>query len=136
MREVLVPTVEEMEALGAQFASNAKAGDVFLLIGPLGAGKTAFARGFGTSLGVDGAITSPTFVISRIHRGSPLNLIHVDAYRLGEHASIGDLELDEYLVDSVVLIEWGADVVQQITDTYTTVEIERREDDVRVVRIS
>ena len=136
MREVIVPTVDEMEALGAELAASAQAGDVFVLTGPLGAGKTAFARGFGAAMGVMGPITSPTFVISRVHPGSPLNLVHVDAYRLGEHAHLGDLELEEALADSVVLIEWGAHVVSQLTDSYTTIEIERRADDVRVVHIS
>lgn len=136
MTQRTVPTVDDMEALGAELARSASAGDVFVLTGPLGAGKTAFARGFGAQLGVEGAITSPTFVISRIHRGTPLNLVHVDAYRLGEAGGIDDLEIDEYLVDSVVLIEWGAEVVHDITDRYTTIAIARGDDDVRTVTIS
>lgn len=131
-----IDTVEAMEELGAELARTATAGDVFVLTGPLGAGKTAFARGFGRELGVSGAITSPTFVISRIHPGSPLNLVHVDAYRLGDSGGIGDLEIEEYLVDSVVLIEWGAHVVHEITDRYTTIEIVRGDDDVRTVTIT
>lgn len=131
-----MPTVEAMEELGAEFGAAATAGDVFVLTGPLGAGKTVFARGLAAAMGITDPITSPTFVISRIHLGERLNFVHVDAYRLGEGSGLGDLELDEYLVDSVVLIEWGAGVVRQLTDTYTTIEIERRDDDVRVVRIS
>lgn len=118
-----VGSVEEMEELGERIGAQSHAGDVIVLVGPLGAGKTALTRGIGRALQVTGAVTSPTFVISRVHAGPTVSLVHVDAYRLGDDAHVDDLELDDYLTDSVVVIEWGDAIVGQLTDTYLLVTI-------------
>ena len=110
-----------------------------MLSGPLGAGKTALAQGIGAGLGVTGDVTSPTFVIARVHRaGRPdgLPLVHVDAYRLGAvtdpRAEVDDLDLDASMDDAVTLVEWGEGIVEQLADTHLTLRIDRRDD--RTVR--
>lgn len=108
---VSVPDAPAMRTLGASVASVCRAGDVVLLGGPLGAGKTTFTQGFAAGLGVAGPVTSPTFVIARVHRSvahGP-DLVHVDAYRLGSLAELDDLDLDSSLAASVTVVEWGAE---------------------------
>ena len=105
---------------------------------PLGAGKTVLAQGIGVGLGVRGLVTSPTFVIARVHRPDPsqggrVSLVHVDAYRLGGVAEIDDLDLDATLEESVTLVEWGGGKVEQLSDAHVRVHIERRDDDVRLL---
>lgn len=103
------------------------AGDLLVLDGPLGAGKTTFTQGLGEGLGVRGPVASPTFVISRVHPsevGGPA-LVHVDAYRLGGGADIDDLDLDSDLSDAVMVVEWGRDVVEQLSDSHLLVELSR-----------
>lgn len=107
----------------------AQAGDLFVLEGPLGAGKTTFTQGFARALEVRGNIASPTFVISRVHRGlngSP-DLVHVDAYRLDQDWDIEDLDLDSDLEHSVMLVEWGKDRVEHLVESYALVELKRAE---------
>lgn len=108
---MIVPTPEAMEALGRAVAAELRAGDLVLLNGELGAGKTTLARGIGAGLGVRGPVTSPTFVLARTHpRGDGLPpLVHVDAYRLGSAAELEDLDLD--FEGSIVVVEWGAGLV-------------------------
>jgi tRNA threonylcarbamoyladenosine biosynthesis protein TsaE len=122
--DVEVQTSEQMEELGAQVAGWLSAGDVLLLNGPLGAGKTTFTRGLGAALGVRGAVTSPTFVIARVHPG-PLPLVHVDAYRLGSYAELDDLDLEHDLADTVTVIEWGGGVAEGLASRRLDVTIER-----------
>ena len=113
-----LPTVEDTEAFGRALATNLRAGDLVILTGDLGAGKTALTRGIGAGLGVRGPITSPTFVIARVHPslvGGPA-LVHVDAYRLGSTLELDDLDLDTSLVDAVTVIEWGAGLVEQLSE--------------------
>jgi tRNA threonylcarbamoyladenosine biosynthesis protein TsaE len=110
-----------------------KPGDLIILNGPLGAGKTALVQGIGTGLGVHGEITSPTFVIARVHRG-PLPLVHVDAYRLDEF-EIDDLDLDASLEDSVTVVEWGTGKVEKLAESYLEIRIARRDDDTRLVEL-
>jgi len=133
-----LPTVEDTRAFGRALAGMLRAGDLVLLTGPLGAGKTALVQGIGAGLGVSGEITSPTFVIARVHPG-PVPLVHVDAYRLGTvadpRAEIDDLDLDASLEDSVTVVEWGEGMVEHLTDAYLRVRIDRREDDTRVVEL-
>jgi len=126
-----------MIALGGEIALQLRAGDLILLDGPLGAGKTVLARGIGLGLGVETPVTSPTFVISRIHMGT-LPLIHVDAYRLldaseGAGVALDDLDLDSERTNSVTVMEWGKEIGPRLSDEYLIVRIERRDDDQREV---
>jgi tRNA threonylcarbamoyladenosine biosynthesis protein TsaE len=139
---VVLPTVDDTRAFGRALASVLRAGDLVLLTGPLGAGKTALAQGIGAGLGVLGAITSPTFVIARVHRpvargGVPL--VHVDAYRLGAvtdpRGEVDALDLDASLDDSVTLVEWGEGMVEQLADAHLDVRIEQLDDEARVVEL-
>jgi tRNA threonylcarbamoyladenosine biosynthesis protein TsaE len=130
-------TVEDTRAFGRELAGRLRAGDLVILSGPLGAGKTAMTQGIGEGLGVTGRVTSPTFVIARVHRG-PLPLVHVDAYRLRDSGALDleDLELDEELDRAVVVVEWGQGVVEQLSDSHLEVRIERHDDDIRTVVVT
>jgi len=132
-------TVEDTQAFGRRLAGILRAGDLVLLTGPLGAGKTALVQGIGAGLGVEGAITSPTFVIARVHRG-PVPLVHADAYRLGDRpdprAEIDDLDLDASIEDSITVVEWGEGLVEDLSnDEYLRVRLDRLDDDTRVVEL-
>jgi tRNA threonylcarbamoyladenosine biosynthesis protein TsaE len=135
-------TVDDTRAFGRALAAILRGGDLVVLAGPLGAGKTALAQGVGDGLGVTGAVTSPTFVIARVHRaGRPggLPLVHVDAYRLGvvsdPRAEVDDLDLDASMDDAVTLVEWGEGMVEQLADAHLVVRIDRRDDEARVVTL-
>lgn len=130
---ITLPTVEDTFAFGQRLATVLKPGDLIILNGPLGAGKTVLVQGIGAGLGVEGTITSPTFVIARVHRG-PIPLVHVDAYRLGDF-EIDDLDLDASVEDSVTVVEWGTGKVEKLADSYLEVIIQRREDDTRLVEL-
>ncbi|MCW2599152.1 MAG: ATPase [Frankiales bacterium] len=129
-------TVEETKAFGRDLAGRLRAGDLVILSGPLGAGKTALTQGIGEGLGVAGRVTSPTFVIARVHRG-PLPLVHVDAYRLRDSGrlDLDDLEIDEELDRAVVVVEWGEGVVEQLSDSHLEVRLERHDDDSRTATV-
>ncbi|MDF9714833.1 tRNA (adenosine(37)-N6)-threonylcarbamoyltransferase complex ATPase subunit type 1 TsaE [Nocardioides sp. ChNu-99] len=118
-----------MRALGRRLAAVLRAGDLLVLTGGLGAGKTTFTQGLGAGLGVRGDVTSPTFVIARVHPstvGGP-DLVHVDAYRLGGAAELDDLDLDASLDEAVTVVEWGAGLAEQLADERLEVVIERAE---------
>ena len=117
-----------MNALGERISTQLRIGDLILLSGPLGAGKTALTQGIGKGLGITG-ITSPTFVISRIHAGK-IPLVHVDAYRLqGDNSALfDDLDLDSLLVSGIVIIEWGEGLIQRITSEYLEIDISIADD--------
>ena len=111
-----VPTAAGMQALGQRIAAVLRAGDLVVLTGPLGAGKTTLVQGIGQGLDVRGPVTSPTFVIARVHpplSGGP-GLVHVDAYRLGSVAEVDDLDLDASLEDCVTVVEWGEGLVEEL----------------------
>ena len=130
-----LPTVADTQAFGRELAGLLRAGDLVVLAGPLGAGKTALTQGIGAGLGVRGPVTSPTFVLARVHRGGRLPLVHVDAYRLGSVADVDDLDLDVTVADSVTVVEWGQGLVEQLADEHLEVRLERRDDDVRTARL-
>ncbi|CAM05928.1 tRNA (adenosine(37)-N6)-threonylcarbamoyltransferase complex ATPase subunit type 1 TsaE [Saccharopolyspora erythraea] len=122
--------------LGARLGAELRAGDLVLLDGPLGAGKTVLARGVAAGMGVTGQVTSPTFVIARVHHpaeGDGPALVHVDAYRLGGLDEIDDLDLDTDLTDAAVVVEWGEGVAEHLSEDYLVLRIHRREDDVREI---
>lgn len=122
--ELVVPDADAMEALGARLAAVLRAGDLVLLNGELGAGKTTLTRGLGAALGARGAVTSPTFVLARTHpTASGVPLVHVDAYRLGSAAEVDDLDLD--LAGSITVVEWGAGKLDGIVDSWLELDIDR-----------
>ncbi len=118
-----VDSLEEMQALGRSLGARLARGDILLLNGTLGAGKTSFVQGIGEALGITG-ITSPTFVISRTHPGT-IPLIHVDAYRLvGEPwALFDDLDLESQMSDSITVIEWGDGFVERLADEFLEIQL-------------
>jgi tRNA threonylcarbamoyladenosine biosynthesis protein TsaE len=156
-----LPEPADTEALGERLAAGLRAGDLVVLSGPLGAGKTALVRGLARGLGVAGPVTSPTFVIAREHRplpgGAGVPLVHVDAYRLATAggpadqgtaggpagparaaeiaAQLDDLDLDTDLAEAVVAVEWGEGVVERLAARHVLVRLDRRPDDVRVARV-
>ncbi|WP_344074984.1 tRNA (adenosine(37)-N6)-threonylcarbamoyltransferase complex ATPase subunit type 1 TsaE [Streptomyces crystallinus] len=143
MTRLTLDSPAEMQELGRKIAKLLRPGDLVLLTGELGAGKTTLARGLGEGLGVRGAVTSPTFVIARVHpslTGGPA-LVHVDAYRLGGGLDeMEDLDLDVSLPESVVVVEWGDGKVEELSDDRLHVVIDRvvgeTDDDRRVVTVT
>ncbi len=124
---VEIPTADGMRLLGERLAGVLRAGDLVVLTGSLGAGKTTLAQGIGAGLGVRGAVTSPTFVIARVHPplASGPALVHADAYRLGGALEVDDLDLDASLADSVTLVEWGHGLVEGLAADRLDIEISR-----------
>lgn len=136
---VELPTEKDTLAFGRRIGSLLRAGDLVLLSGPLGAGKTVLAKGIAEGLGVEGRVSSPTFIIAREHRPAPggrgIPLVHVDAYRLGDDlAQLDDLDLDTELVDAAVVIEWG-EVGERLSEDYLLISITRRDDDTRLADV-
>src|SRR6202042_3511803 len=122
---VAVPAAARMRDLGEQLAGLLRPGDLIVLSGPLGAGKTTLTQGIGAGLGVRGPVTSPTFVIARVHpslRGGP-DLVHADAYRLGSRAEVDDLDLDTDVDSSVTVVEWGEGLVEDLTSSFLEIAI-------------
>lgn len=122
--KIEVNSLAEMHKLGARIGTQLKPGDLLLLSGPLGAGKTALTQGIGQALGIEN-ITSPTFVISRIHPGK-IPLVHVDAYRLqgGSTAIFDDLDLESFLPTSITVVEWGEGLADRLANDYLEIQIE------------
>jgi tRNA threonylcarbamoyladenosine biosynthesis protein TsaE len=140
--EHVLPTPEDTWALGSALGGLLQPGDLVVLVGPLGAGKTALTQGIGAGLGVREPVTSPTFVISRVHPslvGGPA-LVHVDAYRLGEVAELDDLDLDTSLDEAVTVVEWGSGLAEALAEDRLEVEILRAhaddEGEARTVRLT
>jgi tRNA threonylcarbamoyladenosine biosynthesis protein TsaE len=143
INETIVRTAAEMRALGRGLAGHLRAGDLVVLSGPLGAGKTTLAQGIGDGLGVRGSVTSPTFVIARVHPSladGPA-LVHVDAYRLGDAAEVDDLDLDTDLDRAVTVVEWGEGLVERLAEDRLEITIGRPAgaaigDEARTVRLA
>jgi len=132
-RQVRLRTVADTQAWGARLGALLKAGDLLVLTGDLGAGKTCLTQGIAAGLGVRGPVTSPTFVIARVHPslvGGP-DLVHADAYRLGGVAELDDLDLDASLEGAVTVVEWGHGVAEQLSESY--LELTLRGYDTRTV---
>ena len=139
MTTLTVRDADEMHALGIRIGSHLRAGDMVVLVGPLGAGKTTLTRGIGEALGAIGNVSSPTFVIARTHRreNGEAPMVHVDAYRLGSADELDDLDID--FAGSIVLVEWGKGMLDGITENMLEVEIERDHtgaSEIREVRIT
>ena len=122
-----LPTVEDTLEFGTRLAGLLRAGDLVVLSGELGAGKTTLAQGIGAGLGVRGTVTSPTFVIQRVHpsldSGPPL--VHVDAYRLGDTIEFDDLDIDASVEESVTLVEWGTGIAEGLTEQRLEIRLDR-----------
>jgi tRNA threonylcarbamoyladenosine biosynthesis protein TsaE len=125
--DTVAATADDARELGRRLAGLLRRGDLVILTGELGAGKTTLVQGLGEGLEVRGPVTSPTFVISRVHPslvGGPA-LVHVDAYRLGGIAELDDLDLDASLEDAVTVVEWGEGVAEGLADTRLEVRLTR-----------
>jgi tRNA threonylcarbamoyladenosine biosynthesis protein TsaE len=129
-----LPTVEDTIAFGAQLGEQLRAGDVVVLSGPLGAGKTVLAKGIAQAMDVKGPVISPTFVLARVHRARRPDapaMIHVDMYRLLDHASfdleaeLDSLDLDTDLDDAVVVVEWGEGLAERLSESHLDIRLER-----------
>ncbi len=121
----VVPTVEEMQAVGEAIAQCVLGGDLIMLNGSLGAGKTTMTQGIARGLGVRGKVASPTFVIGQIHHGTQLDLVHVDAYRLETIEELDALDLDTTLDICVTVVEWGAGKVEALSQDRLEIAIDR-----------
>ena len=131
---ITLDTPADTHALGVALGRRLRAGDLVILTGALGAGKTALAKGIAEGMGVTGLVASPTFVLARVHRPAGpggTTLVHVDAYRLGGALELDDLDLDTDLTAAAVVIEWGEGVAEQLSDDRLTVELTRLPDDRR-----
>ncbi len=137
-----LPTAEDTFALGVRLGTGLRAGDVVVLAGPLGAGKTVLAKGIASAMNVAGVVTSPTFVLARVHRALQPNapaMVHVDVYRLLDHpgadllGELDSLDLDTDLDDAVVVVEWGEGLAERLSERHLDIRLERGHDtDVRM----
>ena len=138
--ELRIATGEDMRDLGRRLAALLRPGDLVILAGPLGAGKTTLVQGIGAGLGVRGPVTSPTFVIARVHpavAGSGPALVHADAYRLGSIGEVDDLDLDTDAASAVTVVEWGTGLAEILAEDRLEITIEPdRDGDARTVRIN
>ena len=135
-----IATRGAMQDLGRELAALLRAGDLVILAGPLGAGKTTLVQGIGEGLRVRGPVTSPTFVIARVHpplAGSGPSLVHADAYRLGRVAEVDDLDLDADVARAVTVVEWGEGLAEGLAEDRLEISIQPDADgDVRTVRLT
>ena len=139
MTDLVAPTPDDMRDLGRRLAAVVRAGDLLVLTGDLGAGKTTLVQGVAAGLGAPGPVLSPTFVIARVYRGGRLPLVHVDAYRLGSIEEVDDLDLDAAVEGSVTVVEWGEGLVESLAADRLQLDIRRsadEADETRRVRVS
>lgn len=138
--ELTVSTDVAMRDLGRELAGRLRPGDLVILTGPLGAGKTTLVQGIGAGLGVRGPVTSPTFVIARVHpvlTGSGPPLVHADAYRLGSIDEVDDLDLDADVARAVTVVEWGEGLAEGLAEDRLVISIQPDPDsDVRTVQLT
>jgi tRNA threonylcarbamoyladenosine biosynthesis protein TsaE len=138
--DLRIATAAAMRDLGRCLATLLRAGDLVILAGPLGAGKTTLVQGIGEGLGVRGPVTSPTFVIARVHpavSGSGPSLVHADAYRLGSISEVDDLDLDADMAGAVTVVEWGEGLAEGLAADRLVISIQPDTDsEVRTVRLS
>ena len=130
MSHVEARTAASMQDLGERLGRQCRPGDLVLLVGDLGSGKTTLVQGLGRALQVNERVTSPTFVIARVHEtpaGLP-TLVHVDAYRLGAAVELDDLDLDAGIAESVTVVEWGQGKAEQLAGDHLIVQITRSQD--------
>ncbi|MET3804822.1 tRNA threonylcarbamoyladenosine biosynthesis protein TsaE [Nakamurella sp. UYEF19] len=130
-------TLPDTLRFGRVLGSLLTAGDLVILSGSLGAGKTALTKGIAVGMGVSGLVTSPTFVLARVHAAGAggVSLVHVDAYRLAGSVELDDLDLDTDLTAAAVVVEWGEGVAERLSQTRLTIALERLPDDSRMARI-
>lgn len=138
MRRDELPEESDSLEFGRALGRLLRAGDLVLLAGPLGAGKTVLVRGIADGMAVRGRVSSPTFVLARVHRpgvDGGCALVHVDAYRLTGLDELDDLDLDSDLTESAVVVEWGEGFAERLDDEYLLVRLHRRDDEVREVTL-
>lgn len=137
-RTLTLPDAADTREIGRRLATLLRAGDLVLLTGDLGAGKTTLTQGLGDGLGVRGAVTSPTFVIARVHPPTGVGpaLVHVDAYRLGDALELDDLDLDTDLDTAVTVVEWGAGLAESLAADRLELALTRADDDVRTLTVT
>jgi len=126
-RKLEINSEVEMISLGKKLAASFVPGDLIVLDGPVGAGKTTLTKGIALGLEISDEVTSPTFVISRVHSSSSAkpDLVHVDAYRLSSIAEVDSLDLESSMDDSVTVVEWGAGLIEGLTDESWLIKINR-----------
>lgn len=136
-RTVELPTVADTMAFGRRLGAVLRAGDLVLLSGPLGAGKTVLVRGIAAGMGVRGRVSSPTFVLARTHPAGEAGvpLVHVDAYRIGDALELDDLDLDTDLAAAAVVVEWGEGAAARLSEDHLLIRLQRRDDDTRVAQL-
>ena len=135
---LILPTEGDTLRCGELLGRRLRAGDLVILSGSLGAGKTVLTKGIAVGMGVTGIVMSPTFVIARVHHPAGrdgVTLVHVDAYRLGGALEFDDLDLDTDLTAAAVVVEWGEGRAEQLAEDHLVVRLQRREDDTRAVEL-
>jgi tRNA threonylcarbamoyladenosine biosynthesis protein TsaE len=141
---ITLDTVEATSRFGSELGNRLRAGDLVILTGSLGAGKTTMTKGIATGMGVRGRVTSPTFVIARVHRPdtaaphgtAAVPLVHVDAYRLGGALELDDLDLDTDLDAAAVVVEWGEGIAERLAEQRLIIELTRLPDDTRTATLT
>lgn len=133
MMKARCPKPEDTEALGARLAASLRPGDVIVLAGDLGTGKTLLAKGIATGLAVDETVTSPSFVLAREYRSGFIPMVHVDVYRLGSLHEFEDLDVVELALDGILVVEWGEAVESVLPDDHLRIEFAVEDDETRVL---